>query len=175
MGTRGLERDCGGLDPRNRCALPADQRHGIRFGYIPSGARTAPAAVGNAPANGSRNVAWRQAKRRPPTIESNSSANTFTLTLDWREVPDVSDEFWSKRLGAKISKDEAMVLLLAAEPLGTTAEEVAASQGIRVEDAQQLIQRLTVQTLVSQRSGRVLIAARLHALADEAKRAGSGH
>src|SRR5260370_11952569 len=42
--------------------------------------------------------AWREAKRYPPNIESNPEANTFTLILDWRELPAITDEFWRNRL-----------------------------------------------------------------------------
>jgi hypothetical protein len=44
---------------------------------------------------------WRTNHRRPPQMESNSSANTFTLTLDWRTIPDNYNEFWKERLGVK--------------------------------------------------------------------------
>ena len=45
---------------------------------------------------------WRTNNRRPPQMESNSSANTFTLTLDWRTIPDNYNEFWKERLGFKL-------------------------------------------------------------------------
>ena len=50
---------------------------------------------------------WRSAKRRPPKIVSDKTANTFTLTLDWREVPNTYDKFWKDRLGVQLTGQEA--------------------------------------------------------------------
>src|SRR5207302_7252228 len=59
--------------------------------------------------------AWRNAHRRPPACESNPSSNTFTLTLDWREVPLIAEKFWKERLGVKLTPQEASALTLSAD------------------------------------------------------------
>ncbi len=60
--------------------------------------------------------AWREAKRYPPNIESNPEANTFTMILDWRELPVITDEFWKKRLGVNLTPQESAALLLSSGP-----------------------------------------------------------
>ena len=48
-------------------------------------------------------------------MESNPSANTFTLTLDWRVIPDNYNSFWQERLGVKLSQSEATILNLSVD------------------------------------------------------------
>lgn len=114
---------------------------------------------------------WRGAKRRPPIVESSSSANTFTLTLDWRELPDTTDEFWKRRLGVVLEAQEAKALLLtAADANGTTAEAVASSLGIFVEDAKTILDGLkTPKALVDEKKNRYYIKDHLKQLAEEAR------
>lgn len=54
--------------------------------------------------------AWRRARRRPPIFENNREANNFTLTLDWRPLPALHDEFWHDRIGAKLTESQAKIL-----------------------------------------------------------------
>lgn len=112
---------------------------------------------------------WRGAKRRPPFVESNSSANTFTLTLDWRELPDTTDEFWKRRLGVVLDDQEAKALLLSANADGTTAEELASSLGIFVNDAITILNSLKNQkALIDEKKSKYYIKEHLKPLADEA-------
>lgn len=110
---------------------------------------------------------WRQAKRRPPVIRSDEEDNTFTLTLDWRPLPDLSDSFWKSRLGVSIGLSEATTVALAAEPMGVSVHEVASSQGLTVDDAQQLLARLVTQALVQQRGDRFFLLDRYRPLVAE--------
>jgi len=92
--------------------------------------------------------AWREAKRYPPVIESDPEANTFTLTLNWREFPEITDEFWKKRLGVPLTPQESRGLLLSSAPSGTNAEEIASSQGRRVSEATEVCKALLRSALV---------------------------
>jgi predicted HTH transcriptional regulator len=113
--------------------------------------------------------AWRKAKRYPPIIESNPEANTFTLTLDWREFPTITDEFWKKRLGVNLTPQESAALLLSSGPSGTSAEEIASSQGIRVSEAKEVCKALLRNVLVVEKDNRMYIQEHLKQLAEEAK------
>jgi hypothetical protein len=114
--------------------------------------------------------AWNHERRRPPVAESNANANTFTLTLDWRKLPDITDEFWRHRLGVKLTPQEVYALNLSADPAGTSAEEVAASQSLLLEEGRAICQRLVKDALVSERERRVYLKDHLMKLVDEAKR-----
>jgi predicted HTH transcriptional regulator len=113
--------------------------------------------------------AWREAKRYPPTIESNPEANTFTLILDWRELPVITDEFWKKRLGVNLTPQESAALLLTSGPSGTSAEEIASSQGIHVSEAAVVCKVLLRNALVVEKDNRMYIQEHLKQLAEEAK------
>jgi predicted HTH transcriptional regulator len=113
--------------------------------------------------------AWREAKRYPPNIESNPEANTFTLTLDWRELPVIADEFWKKRLGVTLTPQESKALLLSSSPSGTSVEEIASSQGINVSEAAEVCKSLLRNALVVEKDNRVHIQEHLRQLAEEAK------
>lgn len=113
--------------------------------------------------------AWREAKRYPPILESNSEANTFTLILDWRELPDITDEFWKKRLGVNLSPQGSTALLLSSSPSGTSAEEIASSQGIHVSEAIEVYKALLREALVVEKENRIYIQEYLKQLAEEAK------
>ena len=111
--------------------------------------------------------AWSQENRFPPAVESNPIANTFTLTLDWRQMPDDSDEFWRARLGVKLSPSEARALSLAAGRSGTSVGEIAASQRLRTEEVQKVVDTLLRQALVVEREGRVHVSDHLRPLVEE--------
>ncbi len=113
--------------------------------------------------------AWREAKRYPPIIESNLEANTFTLILDWRELPDITDEFWKKRLGVNLTPQQSTALLLSSSPSGTSAEEIASSQGIYASEAGEVYKTLLRNALVVEKDNRIYIQEHLKQLAEEAK------
>jgi predicted HTH transcriptional regulator len=92
--------------------------------------------------------AWRKARRRPPKIESNSSANTFTLTLDWRPLEEQIDEFWMNKLGVKLNPQQAAVLSILVTPEQFTLEQIASASGMYVGDAKAAIEYLKLQELI---------------------------
>jgi hypothetical protein len=112
--------------------------------------------------------AWRKARRRPPVCESNPSSNTFTLTLDWREVPDITDKFWKERLGVELTPHEAAVLTLATDSAGVSVHETASCLGILVSDAKAVCDGLKHKAVVDERQGRSYIKPHLAQLALEA-------
>ena len=97
---------------------------------------------------------WRQAGRRPPRFENNPSANTFSLTLDWRLLPVPVDSLWKERLGVKVSPQQAQILALLAEPSGFTEPELASGTGILLEDVKGDLRYLKVQNLIQNKDGR---------------------
>jgi hypothetical protein len=113
--------------------------------------------------------AWRKARRRPPVCESNSAANTFTLTLDWREVPEITDRFWKERLGVNLTAQEAAALTLATDPAGISVPEIASNLGILVCDAKGIYVALKKKALVDERKERIQVKEHLAKLAQEAK------
>jgi predicted HTH transcriptional regulator len=113
--------------------------------------------------------AWRNAKRLPPQIESNSSANTFTLTLDWRPRPENHDVFWKTRLGVNITPEQASILSLLADPTRFTIQEIASAQGLQVDDASAAVEFLKRQGLIRENKGRYYIQDHLLNLLDEGK------
>ncbi|TWU49329.1 hypothetical protein Poly59_39430 [Rubripirellula reticaptiva] len=106
--------------------------------------------------------AWRTQKRRPPQMESNPSANTFTLTLDWRTVPDNYNEFWKDRLGVKLSPSEATILNLSVD--GLSVEQAASATGLPLDSAQEAIDTLIRQQLVDEQKKRFVIKSHLREL-----------
>lgn len=108
--------------------------------------------------------AWRREQRRPPRFESNPSANTFTLYLDWRKVPVVVDSFWKERIGASVSPQQAQILSLLAAPEGFTDVEVASGTGILFEDLKSDLEYLQVQGLVELRGSKYLLRDYLRSL-----------
>ena len=99
--------------------------------------------------------AWRKARRRPPAMESDRESNTFTLTLDWREIPNAWDEVWKERLGVQLTSHQAEVLNLARDPAGISIHQAAAGTGLPLPEIQEIIRHLTHQVLVEERDGRV--------------------
>ncbi|WP_013627485.1 ATP-binding protein [Rubinisphaera brasiliensis] len=110
---------------------------------------------------------WRTQRRRPPQMESNSSANTFTLTLDWRLVPDNYNSFWKDRLGVKLSQSEATILELSVDGVGV--EEAASATGLTLDSAEEAINTLDRQALVEARKGRWFIKDHLRDLLRKAE------
>jgi hypothetical protein len=116
---------------------------------------------------------WRGAERRPPRMESSSAANTFTLTLDWRPVPDAYDRFWKDRIGARVNETQATILNLALDPSGVSPEEAASATGLELTAAQEALSYLKIQVLVEQRKGRYHISPHLQDLVEAEEGGGS--
>jgi len=119
--------------------------------------------------------AWRDEQRRPPIVESNDESNSFTLVLDWRPAPRVTDVFWKRRIGATVTPVQATALMLAADPLGTSVDELAVAHGVSVDEAQSAVQSLITNVLVRRENGRITIQDHLRAAAEEAKVAAASH
>jgi hypothetical protein len=98
--------------------------------------------------------AWREAQRRPPVLESDRVGNTFSLTLDWREVPNAYDEVWKKRLGVQLTDVQAMMLNLATDPAGITDQQAAAGTGMSLAETRETLRYLVHQVLVEEHAGR---------------------
>ena len=98
--------------------------------------------------------AWRQASRRPPEVDSNASANTFTITLDSRLVAPPVDAFWQQRLGVKLTHEQAKALEVLHALDALTASQVASGANLRLTQAQHALAYLKVQALVIETEGR---------------------
>lgn len=107
---------------------------------------------------------WRKANRRPPMVESDRSANTFTLTLDWLEITDAFDKYWKEKIGVTLSESEACILNLALDSEGLVVEQVASATGQRIDDAQAALESLARQALLNKRGNRYFIAEHLEKL-----------
>jgi predicted HTH transcriptional regulator len=94
--------------------------------------------------------AWRHAQRRPPVIESNAAANTFTLTLDWRPLQKTVDGFWKQKLGVTITPEQASILSLLSNPESFTLDQIASATGLYLSDAKEAVDYLKLQMLVTQ-------------------------
>lgn len=104
---------------------------------------------------------WRRVRRRPPLLETDRKANTFTLTLDWREVPNAYDRFWKDSIGARVTAEQALILDLATDPTGITARQAASGTGLPLDDAREALAYLVRQVLLEEKEGRCHLAAHL--------------
>jgi hypothetical protein len=95
-----------------------------------------------------------------------TAANTFTLTLDWRPVPDAYDRFWKDRIGVRLNLAQATILNLALDPSGVSPEEAASATGLELTAAEEALAYLKLQVLVEQRKGRCHVRADLRELVD---------
>lgn len=113
---------------------------------------------------------WRDAQRRPPTIRSDEQNNRFAIELDSRLLEIVIDAFWQKRLGVKVSPEEAKLLsLLSGFPQGMTLAQMCAGTGQRSEDALSRCQRLSQQALLDMDGEKYRLKEHLLELAKEAE------
>ncbi len=108
---------------------------------------------------------WRKARRRPPRFESNEGANTFTLTLDWRSVPEAYDQVWKSRIGVQLTEHQATVLNLTLDPAGITVAEAASATGLPLDEARAVLAFLARQVLVRESEGRHFLQDHLRELA----------
>lgn len=113
---------------------------------------------------------WRTTNRRPPVFVSDEKNNRFQFTLDRRPMPVVYDSFWQDKIGLSLDPVGAEVVLLASEPGGVQIETIAASQGLRLDKARELVDFLIVNLMVNEVDGRVVLHPSRKALVDEAKR-----
>ena len=111
--------------------------------------------------------AWRDLKRRPPTISSDREGNTFTLALDWRTVPEVYDQYWKGKIGVQLKAHEAKILELAFDTDGVTVQQAASACDLLLPDAEQAIRTLLRQALVDERKGRYHVKPHLRELTQE--------
>jgi hypothetical protein len=110
-------------------------------------------------------TAWRKAHRRPPKIESNAEANTFTLTLDWRPLGERIDEFWKQKLGVRLSPEQASILSVLVTPEPFTLEQIASAAGMHLSDAKAATDYLKLQTLIVEAEGKFALRPDLAQLA----------
>jgi predicted HTH transcriptional regulator len=97
--------------------------------------------------------AWRRARRRPPRFENNREANNFTLTLDWRPLPALHDEFWHSRLGVKLTVPQARALdLIRAAP--RAVDEVCSALSIEAAEVERDLDYMERQILIQRKDGK---------------------
>jgi predicted HTH transcriptional regulator len=113
---------------------------------------------------------WRKAKRRPPRMESNVTANTFTLTLDWRLLPDTSDSYWKAKLGLDLQPAEATLLNCFADAKQVTVQEAAGALGVSFEEAEASLSRLEKLGLVESVGESFQVKGHLLPLLEQAKK-----
>jgi len=106
-------------------------------------------------------------------MESDEAKNTFTLTLDWRTLPEEYDAFWKQRLGVALTPPEASALTIAAETGGVSAEQLAGYLGTTVQEAEGILKSLNRNALIHIRDGRAVIQEHLEKLVQEARASGS--
>lgn len=104
---------------------------------------------------------WIRARRRPPRFENDRKANNFTLTLDWRPLPELHDEFWHGRLGVKLSERQAKLLEQIRDPAGKALTELCASVGCEPEDVQTDLEHLEKQVLIQRDGDRYVLMSHL--------------
>jgi len=113
-----------------------------------------------------------RSNRRPPSIRSDVGTNTFSLTLDWRALPDNTVAFWREKVGVALDDRGARVLALTREPSGAAANDVASHLGCQPDDAMSILRSLKRQGLVDEDGGRFYLANHLAAAIDGATSAG---
>jgi hypothetical protein len=104
--------------------------------------------------------AWRGAHRAPPKVVSNRDANNFTLTLDWRPLADLHDEYWH-RLGVKLTASQATLLGLAKNAAGNTLEHFCESSGLKPDTVRADLDHLETQKLLERHEEQYVIAKHL--------------
>lgn len=104
--------------------------------------------------------AWRGAHRPPPKIVSDRDANNFTLTLDWRPLAELHDEFWH-RLGVKLTQRQAEILRLVKSQPSVTLETLSKASGAQVDAVQADLDHLAFQKLLDCHDGHYTVAEHL--------------
>jgi hypothetical protein len=102
---------------------------------------------------------WRQARRRLPVARSDNGANTFTLILDWRPLPDEVVDFWKQRIGANVLPLEAAMLHAVAQAGGAAKiGELAAELKVHDDEAEGAVAGLVRKALATRHGDSVTIA-----------------
>ena len=83
-------------------------------------------------------------------MESDRDSNTFTLTLSWLATS--VDEFWYRRLGVRLTPDEARVLQICVERDGLTTQEIRVEEKLSADEAERIVGRLTSQALLIEKA-----------------------
>lgn len=112
---------------------------------------------------------WRGERRRPPIVESEKDANSFSLTLDWRQLPDDFDAFWRQKIGVKISDRQASILSLLNDDQGFTSPEISSAQGGHADAIADDLSDLRRQGLIDDENGRFKLEKHLRKAAEEWK------
>jgi hypothetical protein len=107
--------------------------------------------------------AWRGAHRPPPTIVSDREANNFTLTLAWRPVADLHDEFWH-RLGVKLTATQATLFSLVKSQPASTLEALSEASDLSADAVQADLNQLEFQRLLECHDGQYTVAEHLRDL-----------
>lgn len=108
---------------------------------------------------------WRKTHGVPPKIESNTAANTFTLTFEWLLPTEEVDEFWKEKLGAKVTAKQAGVIALLAKVGTLNLEQIAAKSGMNAAETKAAVDYLTLQGLTTETDGTLKLREDLVALA----------
>ncbi len=92
---------------------------------------------------------WRNAKRRPPIVETDEQHNRFRIELDSRPLKIITDTYWKQRLGVTVTPDAAKILgLLGNAPEGMSLATICSGMGADSEDVIVMCQYLQMQSLI---------------------------
>ncbi len=92
---------------------------------------------------------WRNAKRRPPTVQTEEQHNRFRIELDSRPLKIIADTFWKQRLGVTVSPEAAKILgLLSNAPAGMSLAQICSGTGADNDSAIVVCQELQKQWLI---------------------------
>jgi hypothetical protein len=105
--------------------------------------------------------AFRAVGQRPAVAQSDRSANTFTLTIDWRPLEDRFDAIWKQKIGARVTPEQARILNLAADATGLRAVDAMAATGQSREETEKSLTYLVHQQLLQTDGDRYLLAEHL--------------
>jgi len=92
---------------------------------------------------------WRNAKRRPPIVQTEEQHNRFRIELDSRPLKIIADSFWKQRLGVTVSPEAAKILgLLSNAPAGMTLAQICSGTGADNDSAIVMCQELHKKMLI---------------------------
>ena len=92
---------------------------------------------------------WRNAKRRPPIVQTEEQHNRFRIELDSRPLKIIADSFWKQRLGVTVSPEAAKILgLLSNAPAGMSLAQICSGTGGDRDNAIVMCQELQRQWLI---------------------------
>jgi len=94
--------------------------------------------------------ACQKAGRKAPKFESDSKANTFTLTLDWSEGEVEVDTYWRTVLGVELTMHQSLVMGAIAAAPSVTIGVIEEATGLDASDIADALDFLLFQLLVEQ-------------------------